>query len=78
MHALLLAFRLSDADSLEDLLRELNLHDGVDARVKDDRPDGAPVVLIALDDVPETVWAVRSTVSLFDPGAVEVHPEDGR
>jgi CHASE2 domain-containing sensor protein len=69
----LLEFRLSGAEPLQDLLHELNLHDRVVARVQDERED-APVVVVALDDRSESVWAVRSTVTLFDPDAVELRP----
>lgn len=77
LYSLLLEFRLGDPASLDDLLHELNLHEGVDARVKDGQPAAAPVVLVATDDRSEVVWAVRSTVTLFDPEAIELRQGEG-
>lgn len=74
MRSLLLEFHLGDVAALDPLLHELNLHQGVEARPRDDHdrtPGGPVVLLVALPDSPSVVWEVRSAVTLFDPSAVE-------
>ena len=79
MHSLLLEFHLRDQSVLTDLLHELNLHDDVDARAKEDTADSTGVVvLVALPAADHLVWTVRSVVSLFDPRSVEMAGGQGR
>lgn len=62
-----LTFELSDACTMQDLLQEFALHDGVVAQATSDRSLTVDVV-----DTPAALWEARATVGMFDENAVEL------
>ena len=70
MPRICLVFALSDPRAQTDLLREFELHDGVEAVA--DRVGDTPAIRVHTSDAMAMLWEVRATVGMFDEKAVEL------